>query len=52
MAPSIRTTVIVIFALMIPPATAAYLNWEAVRPYFVGDASTAEGRLLYFARRG
>jgi hypothetical protein len=47
-----RTLVIAFFAFTIPLSIATYANWPAVRPYLVGDAATAEGHLLYFARRG
>ncbi len=47
-----RTIIIACFAFSLPLAFATYSNWEAVRPYLIGDAATAEGQLLYFARRG
>ena len=47
----VRTIVISVLAFALPLTYSAYSNWDAVRPYVVGEA-TAEGRLLYFSRQG
>ena len=52
MSPVARTIAISLLAFAVPLSVASYLNWPALRPYVIGDPATAEGHLLYFARRG
>jgi len=39
-------------AFMLPLVLVVALNWDEVRPYFVGDPDVAKGKMLYFATKG
>ena len=47
----LKTLAVALLAFLLPLSVVAYMNRSELKPYIIGDATTAKGELLYFARR-